>query len=73
MPKKSLPPLSEARKRLDDNVKSPTVRALGSFRVSWSDGAVLRDALIAGDTLARDVTRLTSQLDASINGHGSYE
>jgi hypothetical protein len=55
MKNKPLPTLSEARKRLDDNVKSTQARALGSVRVAWGDLAVLRDALIAGETLARDV------------------
>ena len=50
---KKLPPLSEARRRLDDNVKSPQARALGSVRVAWGDLAVLREQLIAGDALAR--------------------
>jgi hypothetical protein len=53
---KKLPPLSEARKRLDDNVKSSQGRALGSIRVAWGDLVVIRDALIAGETLARQAT-----------------
>lgn len=52
---KQLPPLSKARERLDNNVKSPQSRALGSVRVAWGDLVVLRDALIAGENLARDV------------------
>lgn len=60
--RKPLPLLSEARARLDANVKSPQARALGSIRVEWGDLVVLRDALIAGETLGKTVNEIVGEI-----------
>jgi len=59
---KKLPVLSDARERLDKNVKSLQARALGSVRVAWGDLVVIRDALIAGEALARQATETVREL-----------
>lgn len=64
---KKLPQLSEARRRLDDAVKSETARALGSVRVAWGDLVVLRDALQEFDAMTeRHINRKIDPLEKRI-------
>lgn len=62
MAKNKFPPLSEVLERLNKNVQSTSARALGSIRVSWTDAVVIRDALRAGDELARQAAETVREL-----------